>query len=198
VNYNFGVLSVTVTASGKKITNIGIASLDDGGNGRSQAIDQQSIPMLEQQAMQAQSANIQGVSEPATRVPALPSHSSQRSANWGSRGPSSERPHGETGRTTGRPSAHRGDGDGGDGRPLLLRRRRSSEAAVPLAKARAILQRADSLFSTWKNNSPMSRLRRGEISVADAPPEMVEVLERCAEAREISGDGSIPGRCLAG
>jgi len=62
VNYNFGVLSVTVTASGKKITNIGIASLDDGGNGRSQAIDQQSIPMLEQQAMQAQSANIQGVS----------------------------------------------------------------------------------------------------------------------------------------
>jgi thiamine biosynthesis lipoprotein len=63
----------------------------------------------------------------------------------------------------------------------------SSEAAVPLAKARAILQRADSLFSTWKNNSPMSRLRRGEISVADAPPEMVEVLERCAEAREISG-----------
>jgi len=62
VNYNFGVLSVTVTASGKKITNIGLASLDDGGNGRSQAIDQQSIPMLEQQAMQAQSANIQGVS----------------------------------------------------------------------------------------------------------------------------------------
>jgi len=74
----------------------------------------------------------------------------------------------------------------------------SSEAAVPLAKARAILQRADSLFSTWKNNSPMSRLRRGEISVADAPPEMVEVLERCAEAREISGDGSILGDAWRG
>jgi len=62
VNYNYGVLSVSVTASGKKITNVGIASLNDGGNFRSQSIDQQSIPILEQQALQAQSANIQGVS----------------------------------------------------------------------------------------------------------------------------------------
>jgi uncharacterized protein with FMN-binding domain len=62
VNYSWGVLSVSVTVSGTKITKVGIASLDDGGNPRSQYIDQQSIPMLEQQAMQAQSANIQGVS----------------------------------------------------------------------------------------------------------------------------------------
>jgi len=56
------VLSVSVTVSGTKITKVGIASIDDGGNFRSQSIDQQSIPMLEQQALQAQSANIQGVS----------------------------------------------------------------------------------------------------------------------------------------
>jgi uncharacterized protein with FMN-binding domain len=62
VNYNWGVLSVTVTVSGTKITKVGIAALDDGGNPRSQQIDQQSIPILEQQALQAQSANIQGVS----------------------------------------------------------------------------------------------------------------------------------------
>ncbi len=62
VNYSWGVLSVSVTVSGTKITKVGIASLDDGGNPRSQFIDQQSIPMLEQQALQAQSANIQGVS----------------------------------------------------------------------------------------------------------------------------------------
>ena len=62
VNYNFGVLSVTVTVSGNKITKVGIASLDDGGNQRSQFIDQQSIPILEQETMQAQSGNIQGVS----------------------------------------------------------------------------------------------------------------------------------------
>ena len=62
VNYYFGTLSVSVTATGKKITKVTIATLDDGGNSRSQSIDQQSIPMLEQQALQAQSAQIQGVS----------------------------------------------------------------------------------------------------------------------------------------
>ena len=62
VNYNWGVLSVAVTVSGTRITKVGIATLDDGGNPRSQFIDQQSIPILEQEALQAQSANIQGVS----------------------------------------------------------------------------------------------------------------------------------------
>lgn len=62
VNYSYGVLSVSVTVTGKRITNVGIASLDDGGNFRSQSIDQQSIPTLEQEAVQAQSGNIQGVS----------------------------------------------------------------------------------------------------------------------------------------
>ncbi|HJZ00178.1 MAG TPA: FMN-binding protein, partial [Streptosporangiaceae bacterium] len=62
VNYNYGALSVSVTVSGSKITHVGIASIDDGGLPRSQLIDQQAIPLLEQEAMQAQSANIQGVS----------------------------------------------------------------------------------------------------------------------------------------
>ena len=62
VNYNYGILSVRVTVSGKKIVKVGIASLDDGGDPRSVSIDQQSIPILEQEVMQAQSANIQGVS----------------------------------------------------------------------------------------------------------------------------------------
>ena len=62
VNYNYGILSVSATVSGAKLTNVTIASIDDGGNFRSQSIDQQSIPVLEQEALQAQSANIQGVS----------------------------------------------------------------------------------------------------------------------------------------
>jgi len=62
VNYNYGILSVSVTASGKRITKVSIGTINDGGNFRSQSIDQQSIPILEQQAVQAQSANIQGVS----------------------------------------------------------------------------------------------------------------------------------------
>jgi uncharacterized protein with FMN-binding domain len=62
VDYSWGVLSVSVTVSGRKVTKVGIGSLDDGGNPRSQSIDQNSIPQLEQQALAAQSANIQGVS----------------------------------------------------------------------------------------------------------------------------------------
>jgi uncharacterized protein with FMN-binding domain len=62
VNYSWGVLSVSVTVRGHQIVKVGIASLNDGGVFRSQAIDQQSIPILEQETMQAQSANIQGVS----------------------------------------------------------------------------------------------------------------------------------------
>jgi uncharacterized protein with FMN-binding domain len=61
-NYGYGILSVTVTASGTKITNVTMGSLEDGGNFRSMSIDQQAIPILEQQTIQDQSANIQGVS----------------------------------------------------------------------------------------------------------------------------------------
>ncbi len=56
-----------------------------------------------------------------------------------------------------------------------------------LATARAILQRADAVFSTWQPHSPVSRLRRGEITSAQAPAEVREVLGQCAIARELSG-----------
>jgi uncharacterized protein with FMN-binding domain len=55
-------MSVKVAVSGSKIVSVGLASIDDGGNPRSESIDQQAIPILEQEAMQAQSASIQGVS----------------------------------------------------------------------------------------------------------------------------------------
>lgn len=62
VSYGYGVLSVAVTVTGSRITSVRIASLDDGANPRSASIDQQSIPILEQQALSAQSASIDGVS----------------------------------------------------------------------------------------------------------------------------------------
>ncbi len=62
VNYIYGVLSVKVTVSGTKISKVTIGSINDGGNYRSQSIDQAAIPQLEQQALSAQSGNIQGVS----------------------------------------------------------------------------------------------------------------------------------------
>jgi uncharacterized protein with FMN-binding domain len=56
------VLSVRITVSGGKVTGVDLAYLNDDSDPRSQSIDQQSIPILEQEALQAQSASIQGVS----------------------------------------------------------------------------------------------------------------------------------------
>jgi thiamine biosynthesis lipoprotein len=63
---------------------------------------------------------------------------------------------------------------------------RGTEVSLGLARARAILHRADAVFSTWKAESPISRLRRGEITSEEAPPEMSEVLELCTIARDMS------------
>ena len=68
---------------------------------------------------------------------------------------------------------------------------------VAIARAASVLGRADAVFSTWKPDSPMSRMRRGEITLDDAPAELAEVLALCRTARELS-DGwfdpwSMPG-----
>ena len=57
---------------------------------------------------------------------------------------------------------------------------------LALAEARARLHRADAVFSLWKTQSPMSRLRRGEIRLEDAPVELSEVLRQCEAARAAS------------
>jgi uncharacterized protein with FMN-binding domain len=62
VTYSYGTLSVRITVSGHSVTKVAIASLTDGSNFRSQSIDEEAIPILEQQALAAQSSNIQGVS----------------------------------------------------------------------------------------------------------------------------------------
>jgi uncharacterized protein with FMN-binding domain len=62
VSYTYGTLSVTVTATGSKITKVGIAAIDSGGSSFSESIDNRAIPLLEQEAVKAQSANIQGIS----------------------------------------------------------------------------------------------------------------------------------------
>lgn len=60
----------------------------------------------------------------------------------------------------------------------------SPEEFLPyLQEAVAVLHHADKVFSTWKSNSPLSQLRRGEISLGEAPPEVAEVLELCALAK---------------
>jgi thiamine biosynthesis lipoprotein len=62
--------------------------------------------------------------------------------------------------------------------------RAAAEAA--LERAAAKLRWVDDVFSTYKPQSPVSRLRRGEIDVDAAPPEVAEVLDLCRTARDVS------------
>ncbi|MFI2201237.1 FAD:protein FMN transferase [Streptomyces sp. NPDC020192] len=55
-----------------------------------------------------------------------------------------------------------------------------------LAEAVAGLHRVDALFSTYREDSEVSRLARGELTVADCSPEMTEVLALAAEAERVS------------
>jgi FAD:protein FMN transferase len=61
-----------------------------------------------------------------------------------------------------------------------------AELHLVLAKARALLHRVDSVFSLWKDESPMSRVRRGELDLIDAPAEIAAVLDLCEQARQMT------------
>ena len=71
-----------------------------------------------------------------------------------------------------------------DVRPGTARRQ---ELVLAVARAGDALRRADAVFSTWKPNSPVSRLRRGEVGLGEVPPVVAEVLELCWQARRASG-----------
>lgn len=49
------------------------------------------------------------------------------------------------------------------------------------------LHRVDAVFSTYRAGSDISRIQRGELRVADADPEVGEVLELCARAATATG-----------
>lgn len=57
-------------------------------------------------------------------------------------------------------------------------------AAADLQQVVDWLQWVDATFSTYRPDSAVNRLGRGEIAVGDGPPELAEVLHRCAAARE--------------
>ncbi len=65
------------------------------------------------------------------------------------------------------------------GAPMTLTR-----SAV--AAACATLHRADDVFSLYRPDTPLARLRRGEIALEDCPPEVTEVIGLCERARTAS------------
>jgi thiamine biosynthesis lipoprotein len=76
---------------------------------------------------------------------------------------------------------------------LALRGRHTDDAArAAWAEVVVFLQHVDAVFSTYRPDSHVSRLARGEITVADCPPEVGEVLALGAAAeRESWGAFSI-------
>jgi thiamine biosynthesis lipoprotein len=62
------------------------------------------------------------------------------------------------------------------------------DAAVTDAfeSAARVLHHVDEVFSTWKPDSPVSRLRRGDIGLADVPDDVGEVLQFCQYAKDVT------------
>ncbi|WP_320784323.1 FAD:protein FMN transferase [Streptomyces sp. CRN 30] len=56
-----------------------------------------------------------------------------------------------------------------------------------LDEAVASLHAVDAVFSTYREDSQVSRLARGELTVGECDPQVAEVLELCAEAQRLSG-----------
>ena len=78
---------------------------------------------------------------------------------------------------------------------LALRGRHTDDARAKdaWAEAMAVLREVDRVFSTYRDDSFVSRLGRGELSVHDCPPEVAEVLELGERARRES-DGAFDVR----
>ena len=62
----------------------------------------------------------------------------------------------------------------------------AAAARAAVEAACRVLHRADAVFSTWNPASPVSRLRRGEVTPDMLPAEVTEVLTLCQAAREAS------------
>ena len=81
------------------------------------------------------------------------------------------------------------------GMPIVLDLRDEIEPAA-LEAMWGALRHADAVFSTYKEDSDISRLNRGELSLDDAHPDVREVLDRCEELRVITDGYFDAGRVL--
>jgi len=72
---------------------------------------------------------------------------------------------------------------------LALRGRHAADEVGRAAWAEVMesLRRTDEVFSTYRPDSAVSRLGRGELSLADCPPEVTDVLDLGEQANRASG-----------
>jgi thiamine biosynthesis lipoprotein len=55
-----------------------------------------------------------------------------------------------------------------------------------LRRAETLLHDVDRIFSTYKESSPLSRLRRGEVTLGETPPQVADVLDLCQRAKAMT------------
>ena len=70
------------------------------------------------------------------------------------------------------------------GMPVVVEVRDATAGEQTLAAVFAWLRFVDGLFSTYKDESEVSRINRGELAASRAHPLVREVLDRCEELRE--------------
>nr|WP_310715985.1 FAD:protein FMN transferase [Streptomyces lydicus] len=68
-----------------------------------------------------------------------------------------------------------------------IRDARTAAVETALGEAVAWLHHVDAVFSTYRPDSAISRLGRGEIGLDDCPAEVREVLDRCERAERATG-----------
>lgn len=61
-----------------------------------------------------------------------------------------------------------------------------TDVSKPIAELTRYVHQVDELFSTYKENSIISRLRRGEIEIDQCPTEVIEVWNLCANVKELT------------
>ncbi|WP_328809060.1 FAD:protein FMN transferase [Nonomuraea montanisoli] len=64
---------------------------------------------------------------------------------------------------------------------------RGTDDPEGVGRAVAWLHHVDAVFSTYRDDSPVSRLGRGELGLADCPAEVAEVLDLCARVERDTG-----------
>ena len=69
---------------------------------------------------------------------------------------------------------------------VASRKQSSAFLESAIDSAHQYFEKIDDLLSTWKPDSEVSRLRRGEISIDTCSPEVQEVWQGCIKARELT------------
>ena len=72
-----------------------------------------------------------------------------------------------------------------------------AELESGIEKCAQFFREVDEVFSTYKENSQVSRLRRGEIGINDCTDDLQKVWHLCLQAKEIT-DGSFDPWCVEG